>query len=75
MCYGILLNPEHDATHIGEDMKVDKLTYKIDGLEADFTEPKQIELLQHLDALLKDWKITANTYRKAIEMLHESKNK
>jgi len=56
-------------------MKVDKLTYKIDGLEADFTEEKQIDVVQHLDALLIDWKITANTYRKAIEMIYESKKK
>jgi len=75
MCYGVLLNLEHDASYIGENMKIDKLTYKIDGLEADFMDEDQIELVQHLDALLKDWKITANTYRKAIEMLYESKNK
>ena len=34
MCYGILSNCEYITTYIGEKM-IDKLSYKIDGLEAD----------------------------------------
>ena len=52
---------------------VDKLTYKIDGLKAEFDKPDQIELVQHLNELLDMWKTTARTYMQAIDMLYEGK--
>jgi hypothetical protein len=54
---------------------VDKLTYKIDGLEADFTDPKQIAVVTYLDEKLNEFRMVANTYRQAIEIIYDGKKK
>ena len=54
---------------------IDKLSLKIDGLEAEFTDEKQIQVVNYLLEKNKEWKTTANTYRQAIELIYEGRNK
>jgi len=54
---------------------IDKLSYKIDGLKADFEKEEQIAVVQYLDQKLTEWKTTANTFRQAIDMLYMANEK
>ena len=54
---------------------IDKLTYKIDGLKADFEKEDQISVVQYLDEKLREFRVTANTFRQAIDMLYEERKK
>jgi hypothetical protein len=54
---------------------VDKLIFKIDGMEATFEDEKQIKAVNYLLEKNKEWKITANTYRKAIDLIFKEASK
>ena len=56
-------------------MKIDKLTYKIDGLEADFTDPEQIKVVTYLDEKVTEFRTTAATFMKALNMIYDREEK
>ena len=46
-------------------------TVTIDGFKATFTDKAQIEAVEYLLEKLEEWKITATTYKNAINLIDE----